>query len=202
VEEIFNGEPKIIKKYKCFICTNVVNEPSQCGECESIFCEGCINIHLEKYNDCPNCRDDPFKKGKLSKFIKLQLEELEFKCPFNCGELFGYYDTEKHRVSCKNIEDEFKCNLCEKNLVKDENLEENHKLECEILKIKCDFCLQELNKYDYKQHLESCENYSFNCNECKINYNRINKESHDHLCEEIKKYMSQISSLIGKIRDL
>ncbi len=201
-EDLFIGDPKIIKKYKCLLCSNIVKEPLQCGECENLFCEKCISNHLENYNSCPNCKDEPFKQIKLSKFIKLQLEELEFNCPFDCGEKLGYYELENHRIACVNLENFYKCNLCQTFLNHEEDMEEKHKLDCENLKVKCDICFQELNKFDYKEHLNNCENYCYFCTNCKINYNRINKEPHDHLCIEITKYVDQISNLIRNIRDL
>lgn len=42
---------KPLNNFECLICFNVVIGPKECTECESIYCENCIQLNK---NACPN----------------------------------------------------------------------------------------------------------------------------------------------------
>jgi hypothetical protein len=48
--------PPIDEHFVCQVCTFIVQDPQQCGECETLNCAKCVASWLSKSKDCPNCR--------------------------------------------------------------------------------------------------------------------------------------------------
>ena len=47
-----------IEDFTCSICLGTVQDPRRCIECDNVFCNKCISIHLKKSKECPNCRGE------------------------------------------------------------------------------------------------------------------------------------------------
>jgi len=197
-QDLYIGKnTKDIENFLCSICIDIVNNPIQCSDCEHFFCEGCINKHVFIKNDCPNCKTQPFSKEKICRLARVFLEKLEFDCPMKCKEIIKFFDAEKHKSICSKIKDIHECNLCQMQMDYVEDLKEKHLLECRELKISCDFCKKEYNKFDFETHLEACNKYCFNCDKCKMNFPIIYRDSHNNFfCEEIKNCLDKLKDLL------
>ena len=191
-----------INEFVCTFCTYIVEKPIQCQTCEKIYCNDCIDkYNQQKKNECPQCTDTPFKKGKISGILGNMLGKLELKCPLDCGEIIRYSNIESHKASCIKIKVIHKCNLCNTELENQENLKEFHKLTCKMLKSSCVYCGDDILKFNYEAHLEKCPKKSIYCNECKLNIPSYFQEAHKNFfCLEIKKLLTDLSHLLRRLK--
>ena len=80
----------------CLICTNVVWQARQCGECEKLVCAKCIDDWLIRSPTCPACRQD-FKSVKVARAYNSYLEASNLKCRGSgCNRTFRYLDAAAH----------------------------------------------------------------------------------------------------------
>jgi hypothetical protein len=99
----------IDEHFFCGACRNIVDEPKKCSHCEILICDSCIKQLLKKDsktktgNTCPHCKSKPFKDVNLSRYERLKLNEVEFKCN-RCECNFIYEDRVKHLQTCKSLE--------------------------------------------------------------------------------------------------
>lgn len=192
-----------IEEFTCIFCSYIVDSPIQCQKCEKIYCENCIKKYtsLQK-NKCPHCREAPFKSQKLPRMARMLLENLNFKCPFNCGESFEYSNFQRHLSTCNNIKI-YKCNLCKAELPWNPAMKDVHKPECQKLKITCPYCKNQLIKFNYKSHIETCPKSFIHCQECKLNIPPHFQDAHkSFFCAEIKRLLDSVSSLIHQLQQL
>eukprot|EP00347_Sterkiella_histriomuscorum_P015707 403355993 len=76
-------EGDIEQHYICLICHGVVLNPTECRECQSIFCQGCIDLNGKK---CPlRCRGELIKYSNYIKhFEECQHAEPKQECKHKC----------------------------------------------------------------------------------------------------------------------
>jgi len=183
-ENLCHGtENRIVEKFSCLICLNIVNDPVKCGQCSRFYCLKCIEENILYKDQCPNCLSSPFKKDKIDIFIKDLLYESEFKCPMNCGKIIKYCQQEIHKKECLILKKMNQCSLCKINL-QDENLN-IHKQKCVFLKTNCFYCNEDLNKLDYKIHLVNCPKQLKLCNIARIYF----PIKYDEAYEDVFKYL-------------
>ena len=72
----------------CQICTFVVSDPQQCGECDSLKCAACIKSWMIKSKECLNCRAE-FYPTKVNRIIMNALNQTSFKCQ-SCNKPYKY----------------------------------------------------------------------------------------------------------------
>jgi len=188
-EEDFTGTDKgSLKNVVCSICWDIVKyQIIQCDNCENLFCESCLAIHRLNKNNCPNCRQSPFKERIIGRLLKNILNEYKFKCPLECGIKIGIFDTENHKLSCEKARDVFKCNLCLMQLEYKISMKEEHALICKKLIISCNYCKKIVNKFDYKGHLEICQEYLIECKRCKFIFTREFEKAHSqYICQRFE----------------
>ena len=129
----------------CEICQGILIKPKQCENCESIFCEKCINSWLSKNKSCPK-RCDKFVMKNCPKLMKKILDKLQIICPI-CKNEFNYDSfVHKHYEECLEEKKMVKCPLCVDCKIKYKKLMEyNNRLKEENNKI-----LKELEIYKNK----------------------------------------------------
>ena len=70
-EKNYKGD-EINGQWLCQICSDVVQKPSKCDKCETLFCSDCICSWLKEdpilkvEKVCPNCRG-PFESSKITR---------------------------------------------------------------------------------------------------------------------------------------
>lgn len=87
----------------CQICTNIVLEPKECGECQSVFCVSCIDGWKYINNSCPKkCKgDNPAEWRKMHRVMKSDMHALKFKCKNpGCEKVLKYQDAITHINTC------------------------------------------------------------------------------------------------------
>ena len=123
-----NDYNSIKEEIICEICQGILVKPKQCGSCESIFCEKCINNWLLKNNSCPK-RCEKFEIKNCPKLMTKILDKLIINCPL-CKSEFNYDSfVYKHYEKCFEEKKMVKCPFCPDCQIKYKALEEyNNKL--------------------------------------------------------------------------
>jgi len=192
-ENINESEEKL-NEITCSICLNIVNYPiTQCGNCEEMFCEICIDKLIK--NDCPNCKHE-FHKQNLGRKLKIWLNFKKVNCPLDCGLVSGLMDFENHNNYCEKLKDCYQCSLCLNKIDFQEELKQAHGIECEKLKISCYHCKTELSVFDYEDHMKICNDLKNYCEKCNFMVCRKYQEAHSGLfCDHIRNLSLSIKNL-------
>jgi len=188
--------------YKCGLCLEICREPKKCSECQSTNCSSCFSKSVEKNNECPFCRNKPFKEQRLSPFERSHFEKLMLKCNL-CDQVIIYNDLIKH-IKEDHKEGFYKCNCCNENIKAiigkgDPNLPENieivikcHEDNC---KIKCLFCNNNLPFIEFVSH--DCPK-KMKCNMCSMTYPQIYEEAHQiFYCQKFKLIKEDLERLLN-----
>ena len=75
------------EEFECTICLNIVQKPTQCTSCDTIFCTPCISqMHQSK---CPTCllQNAPFKP--IDRVVTKFLHRMSFTCQ-ECHDPYSY----------------------------------------------------------------------------------------------------------------
>ncbi len=103
-----NPEPEFVRelaeKYKCSICTNLLNTPVLTECCGQHFCRDCLEkwITRIKATTCPHCRAENFKYIVSQPTIR-KIKELEVYCTNRkngCKEILSYGTFQEHVNIC------------------------------------------------------------------------------------------------------
>ena len=62
--------------FVCVVCTGVVLDPTECKECQSLYCKGCLT---SEEMQCPK-RCGGAGYSKVNRFIMNTLNKMQFKC--------------------------------------------------------------------------------------------------------------------------
>eukprot|EP00347_Sterkiella_histriomuscorum_P003681 403363351 len=95
------GEGDIEQHYICLFCYGVVLDPTECRECQSLYCKGCIG---KSSQICPNrCTQNEFQQ--VNRIVRNALVNKEFKCQNQswCTEVIKYENYIKHFEECKDV---------------------------------------------------------------------------------------------------
>ena len=132
-----NQEPAFVKeladKYKCSICTNLLDTPVLTECCGQHYCKACLEKWIIRKNEssCPHCRAENFKKIVSQPIIR-EIKELGVYCANRknrCKTIIMYGDFQNHVDKCPfgGVECTNDCDMIEL-LRKD--LEQHCKQEC------------------------------------------------------------------------
>ena len=159
----------------CEICQGILIKPKQCGMCESIFCEKCINSWLKKNKSCPK-RCEKFVERSCPRLMKNILDKLKIECPL-CKNEFNYESfVYKHYDICVEKKKMVKCPLSANCQIKYKTLMEyNNKLKEEKNEILKELEINELRN-NYKSRLkwskvQKNQNFSLTDEDRKIKIN-------------------------------
>ena len=75
-----NGE--VPENFICHICHQLVYQPSECNNCDHIYCQACISDWLSKgKRECPLCREQ-ITPQPMNRLVRKFLEETVLRgCP-------------------------------------------------------------------------------------------------------------------------
>lgn len=76
--ENFNEVEELIKSLSCCICLEIVKNPYECENCESIYCYECWNMMKITGKNCVYDCKTPIIKAK--KFVSNMLSKIRFRC--------------------------------------------------------------------------------------------------------------------------
>lgn len=159
----------------------------------------CIDKLILNKNNCPKCGNEPFVKQKIGRKFKTFLNWFKLNCPFHCGQTIGLIDFENHKNCCENLNDIYRCSLCNKKLEYHQDLELLHKNQCEKLKKSCAHCKKNLSAFEYEEHLKKCNEWMDYCQNCNLMVCKKFQEAHNQLfCPHIQKLTLSIKKL-GKL---
>jgi len=196
-EDLYHGKKtEIVENFNCLICLIIVDNPVKCGNCSKLYCETCIENSLIKNIDrCPHCLSSPFNKDHIDLLRKEILDETQFRCPLECGQVIRYSEKEKHKKECKNIQRFNKCSLC--NFEVGQNNKDVHQKDCSLLKSSCVSCDESLIILDYENHLKTCKNQMKICEELNIFYSFKYEEAYK---QEFKELLSTFENFYKWIK--
>ncbi|CAI2373519.1 unnamed protein product [Moneuplotes crassus] len=156
----------------CAICLMVVNDPTQCSQCQSSFCQECIDKwRFANSNRCPHKCEGKLKLEKVHKIVKNMLDDLQIRCQY-------------HNDGCESI------------LTGDPVVRNKHYLECEFAKIQCknSQCEVITTRGKMAEHSLVCEYRTQKCTKGCSKILRIT-EVEDHNC------ISALEDLIIELRE-
>ena len=103
-ENLVDDDDKEIDNYFiCVICTNVVDDPKECDQCERWYCAKCIDKWTVQHSKCPNCNVNFRAAKKASRFAYEKLKNLTFACE-QCDKHLKYSEMKNHYTTqCMNV---------------------------------------------------------------------------------------------------
>eukprot|EP00347_Sterkiella_histriomuscorum_P000577 403375310 len=143
------GEGDIEQHYICLFCYGVVLDPTECRECQSLYCKGCIG---KSSQICPNrCTQNEFQQ--VNRIVRNALVNKEFKCQNQswCTEVIKYENYIKHFEECKDVAAVNGCE-CQGAKFKEQILS----LQKELENLQVQSVLQEQNSKNQQEQLEQC----------------------------------------------
>jgi len=196
---LYHGkDTKLVTKFNCLICREIVDNPIKCANCSKFFCKICIEDELLKNNNkCPHCNTSPFNKDKIDSIVQEILDDFQFKCPIKCGKVIRYSDQEKHKKECVLIKQSYQCNLCKNELTENDKL--IHKTQCISLKSRCVQCDDDLNILEFTDHLQTCQKEIKFCETSNIYYSKNYEQAYQ---QEFKNLLSNFNSFYLEIKKL
>lgn len=136
----------------CSICTDVVDDPRECSDCETSFCKKCIEDWMSRSQLCPNRCNITLRQSH--RIIRSMLESQELKC-------------RRYKEGCPYTSDLAKIKLHE---------EEN----CPFRTVKC--IHPDCNEYIYmnkiQSHESSCPYIQLTCPKCQGDLQQTGQEHH------------------------
>ena len=134
-------------EFECNICTQIVNDPLLCKNCEATYCKQCIEQWLKKPGSeqrCPNCRE--IYEQHVSRRFNQRMSEVRLKCQFSkngCTIKQAALAIRTHELTCeyrdKDPKAKVKCEDCSKE-IEYGKLDKHKNKECEAKLIKCIHC--------------------------------------------------------------
>ncbi len=154
---------KLAEKYKCSICTNLLDTPVLTECCGQHFCKACLEKWTtgKKTKMCPHCRATNFQKIIALPLIR-EIKELGVYCR-NCDTIgFLKKDLEhhcKHECPSRLVH----CHLC--NIQgKHQEIFGFHLLNCPNVIIECpNKCNEKVKRKDVRQHRNKCPLEKVDC---------------------------------------
>lgn len=194
------------ERYVCWICHNLLREPTLTSCCGQHYCWACLQTWLEQrgHKTCPQCR------GEFNYIVnqerKRDVLDLQVKCTYStlgCRFKGKLRNMDDHVVSCSNTE--IKCKLNCKEKIKHVDHEKHVKEDCRNREYTCKFC-QYKSTYSKitgetvmtprntptcakipaeKGHYAKCPDYPKTCpNECGTTTERKLMKAHRATCPE------------------
>ena len=180
----------IFQRFHCELCSNILNSPIGCANCQKLFCKKCFDKKYNpKTNKCPNkscIKGLEFSNLKIIKNFQDDLNNLKIKCPLAnpCDFMILVGELQSHVINCENSLNVKICKIClEKfSIQKKENLNEILNNHTNICKKKETLSVVDKISIGPKEFPDNLENKyeSQNCLFCEICENQIiSKEFHN-----------------------
>ena len=135
-----------LSHFVCQICSLIVRDPQECQNCNSLFCQDCLELWSQQHEYRPKkCQGvdgtGKMRVAKVNRYVLTDLQDLKFKCKMqDCGYKGKYLNMLEHMGTCQ-----FQVNPCTK--------------ECGLGIIGCDM--------DYHLH-KQCPNMTVFCEKCEM----------------------------------
>jgi hypothetical protein len=155
--------------YFCCLCNGIIINRKMCNECESLFCNKCLQDNLNFHNQCPVCYNQPFENAKITKQMSNYLNDIIIFCPFDCLEKFKYQNLKFHLIECEKFEKSYSCNECQDIVKAKKNNDfifSSHLEICEYRKNRCKYCGKDYLWRDCYFHENLCILKPINCEKC------------------------------------
>ncbi|TNV78665.1 hypothetical protein FGO68_gene9772 [Halteria grandinella] len=163
--------------FMCILCKNLVSPyprgPLECSQCQSIFCEGCIdnfvsaniinhsskgaaNTDMRALFSCPRgCQD--LRVQKLHVYAQQQLNQVTLRCPYygsdGCQEVILYSELIEHMLSkCPQIHAMCQCGA----VVQQKNIKTHQVEACPLYQKRCRKCQLLMPRKELHRTLEEC----------------------------------------------
>lgn len=129
------------ERYVCWICHNLLREPTLTSCCGQHYCWACLQTWLEQrgHKTCPQCREE--FNYIVNQERKRDVLDLQVKCTYStlgCRFKGKLRNMDDHVVSCSNTE--IKCKLKCKKKIKHVDHEKHVKEDCLNREYTCEFC--------------------------------------------------------------
>ena len=181
-----NFVKELLEKFKCSICTNILDTPVLTECCGQHFCEACLEKWLKgkSVGTCPHCRAKNFNRI-VSQPILREINELEVYCSNRnngCKEIITYGALAKHVINCP--QGIVECtNKCGKILLR-KDLEEHCKQKCSHRIVHCELCnTRGMFRVITGPHTTTCPNMSVECpNNCGKKVKQKEIFEHQKIC--------------------
>ncbi|EGC32564.1 hypothetical protein DICPUDRAFT_38203 [Dictyostelium purpureum] len=172
----------------CSICNNLMYKNFQCTN-GHIYCVSCTETIKGKNGGCPECRVD-FNTTSINRYLERQINKLKIFCPNKFYNTTDYIADEKygckHECTIEELESHLK--VCEHSFVKCPNnidcvkirktLLDQHLKECDLIKVECELCKENLLKVNLQRHLDTeCLKADMTCN-CSLVLKRQDLQEH------------------------
>ncbi len=186
-----NPEPVFVKeladKYKCSICTNLLDTPVLTECCGQHFCKACLEkwITQKRLTICPHCQTENFNKIIALPLVR-KIKQLGVYCmnrDNGCKEVINYGDYQKHVDKC--LFGIVECaNDCGTGGLLRKNLEQHCKQRCPNRLVHCELCNKEgKHLVIVGGHKHTCPNVILECpNKCNEKITRKDFEEHRNEC--------------------
>ena len=184
-------EAKFVKelpeKFKCSICTNLLDSPVLTECCGQHFCKTCLEKWLarKKVAVCPHCRAEKFNRIVSHPMIR-EINELKVYCSNRengCDKIIAYSSLQKHADECLHgvVECNYKCGI--KRLLR-KDLELHCKEKCFHRIVHCKLCNKEGKFHEIAgPHNTACPEVSLECpNKCGAKLRRKTVDHHKQSC--------------------
>lgn len=189
-------EKKIFKnqndaeEFKCPLKFGVLKNPIR-DECGHLVCVDCFNEHYTANPTCPVTKQPISNTKTPADDIKQKIENLTIYCSHKEEDCAwqGTLGTAKDHLEKECMHEKVKCDVekCDEQIKRIEM--GAHKLKCEWVPKKCQFCTVVLNDIEMEEHHNSdCMEITIDCEKrCIMRYKRKNKALHDKFsCEKTK----------------
>ncbi|XP_064389747.1 TNF receptor-associated factor 5-like [Halichondria panicea] len=186
-----NQEPAFVKelsdKYKCSICTNLLDTPVLTECCGQHYCKACIEkwIIRKKESVCPHCRAENFNKIIALPLVR-KIKELGVYCTNRnngCKAVINYEHFQKHVIEC--LFGAVECtNDCSTAGLLRNKLEHHCKQECPSRIVHCKLCNEEgKHSVIIGRHIQICPDMTLACpNRCHQKVKRKDIDEHRNKC--------------------
>jgi hypothetical protein len=146
---------EIAEAFKCGICHFFATNPTQCGECHTYFCIGCLEKWFEtNKKSCP-LRCEWKEDHTVDRNLPFIHSKLKMKCPNDCPDHIYPQNLEEHlEEKCTKMK--YKCLGLNCPFKDSEEEIQTHVETCEFMPIMCKHCFIEYSRGEIESHMKEC----------------------------------------------
>jgi len=171
--------------FDCVICYQIADEPVRCNSmCSGIYCNGCMQQALNRYNCCPSCSRNDATALK-DEVLRNQTMNHQVYC-INNTDIDIDIDTDQATSKSNGYPKESSDSKCSWIGKYDElSIHINH-CEFELLSCPNDECEEKIERRKFEQHLISCIHRTTICVYCNKTIKSTQVEDHLSRCPKVE----------------
>lgn len=181
----------------CQLCKGIVVDPKSCANCESYFCDLCIQNYLKTSDNC-SC-GSLFECLMPHKIFQRVIGKHRFECENKdkgCRGIFPYKQMLEHEDNCSYVMVECPNQICTTVLLKHDI--DKHLLECMYRQDKCEYCKNTFLYCDLIHHYNNCEKKPSKCEGCHKSMFQAEYAKHYAACEEVEEKCDECNTMIKR----